>query len=156
MMIPTSTSTPSSLPVSQDTAQPPADPVVKCRERVAMTVLEVFEPAPQRPVDVGDDGLKTVPVGAPGLATHRVLELLQALRTRPTRTRLEVIPQEVKAARLGGVHDPRLGRVERREVDVPGRTAASIPPPSAFGLCRLRTRFEVDGADSAGLDAGSG
>src|SRR5215470_5085195 len=111
MMIPASTSTVASLSVSQDTAQPHADPVIECRERVAMAVLEVFEPAHQRLVDVGDDVLKTVAVGAPGLAMNRVFELLQAFRTRPPRTRLEVISQEVKAARLGGVHDPRLGRM---------------------------------------------
>jgi len=46
-------------------------------------------------------------------------------------------------------------RRERREVDEPGRTAASIPPPSAFGLCRMGTRFDVDGAESAGPKAGS-
>ena len=42
------------------------------------------------------------------LDADRVLVLLQALRARPTIAALEVVPQEVEATRLGGIHDPRL------------------------------------------------
>src|SRR5215212_2891422 len=73
-----------------------------------MAVLEVLKPAPTHRVDSVDDRLQAEAVRALGMATDRVLVLLQALLARPTIAALEVVPKEVEAARLGGVHDARL------------------------------------------------
>ena len=70
------------------------------RKGRAMAVFEVLKPAPQRAVDVFDDHLQALAVGASRLGPNRVLELLQALLPRPLHASLEVIAQKVKASRL--------------------------------------------------------
>src|SRR5271167_3979479 len=118
------TPTPSFPPVAkaQQATQPHAHPFVQGDEREAMTVLEVLKPASQGPVQVGEDGLQALPVVTPGLSSNRVLELAQALLARPTIAALEVVAEEVKAANLPGVHNPRLDRVQgqsHREGPIP-------------------------------------
>lgn len=105
----------SSLASAQQATQPHPHSLVQGGEREAMTVLEVFKPAPQGPVQVRDDRLQALAVGTPSLGPNRVLELVQALRAGPTISPFEVIAQKVKAAALRGVYDPRLDGVQDRE-----------------------------------------
>ena len=58
--------------LAQNVAQAPADPAVERRERRAVTVFEIFEPAPQRPVEIGDDQGQAVCRGSLGLCPDRV------------------------------------------------------------------------------------
>src|SRR6058998_1958008 len=68
---------------AQEASQPPAYPLVERTERRVVAVLEVSEPAAQRPVEIGDDARQAVPRGAFGLVADRVLELSDALVARP-------------------------------------------------------------------------
>src|SRR3954463_7999678 len=96
---------------AQEAPKPAADPAIQRLERPPMAVLEVFKPATQRSIHLGDDRLQA-PSGIPArLRSDRVLELLQALGARAAAAPLEPIPQEVDAL-LRCVHDPRLGGVQ--------------------------------------------
>ena len=53
-------------------------------------------------------------VGSPRLDSQRVLKLPQTLLPRPFLAAFEVIAQKVEASRLGGIHNPRLGRMQRQ------------------------------------------
>ena len=97
---------------AQDAPQSRAHPLIERSKRRRMAVLEISIPAAQRPVQVRDNDRETLPVGTPGLGTQRVLQLVQALSPGPSRPPCEVIAQKVEATRCGGVHDPRLRRMQ--------------------------------------------
>src|SRR5208337_5618204 len=96
---------------AEDAPQPHTQPRIEHRKRRGVAMFEISKPALQGPVQVRDDDLQTLPVGAPGLGTDRVLQLVQALAPGPSLPLLEVIAQKVEATRLRGVHDPRLRRM---------------------------------------------
>src|SRR5215471_9201253 len=98
---------------AQDASQPAAHKAVFHAECRTVAVLEVFIPAPQRPVHVGDDLGHAVPRGPLGLCPDRIPELLAALLARPALAGLEVVAEKVKAV-LAFVDQPRLGRVQRQ------------------------------------------
>src|SRR5215472_17386831 len=87
-------------PFAQDVTQPATDPAVERRKRRAVAVLEVFKPAPQRPVEIGDDHGQAVARGPAGFRPDRVLELLQALPPRPALAGRKLVAEKVKAAVL--------------------------------------------------------
>src|SRR4051812_11868361 len=74
---------------AQDAPKASANPAIQWLERPAMAVLEVFEPATQRSIHVGDDRLQAVPGSPSRLRSDRVLELLQALGARAASAPLE-------------------------------------------------------------------
>src|SRR5260370_37743765 len=82
---------------AQDASQPAADESIFHAECRSVAVLEVFKPAPQRPVHVRDDLGHAVPGGPFGLRPDRVPEFLTAFAARPSLARLEVVAEEVKA-----------------------------------------------------------
>src|SRR5215469_8917720 len=57
--------------LAQDIAQPPSDPAVERREYRAMAMFEVFKPAAQREVEVGDGLGQAVSRCALGLCPDR-------------------------------------------------------------------------------------
>src|ERR1700720_3001282 len=77
---------------AQDVPQTSADPSVERRERLAMAVLEVFKPAPQRAVGIHDDRGQAGPGRALGLRPDRVLQLPKALGARTAVAAREPIP----------------------------------------------------------------
>src|SRR5258708_29099070 len=78
---------------TQDASQPAADKAIFHAECRAVAVLEVFKPAPQRPVHVGDDLGHAVPRGSLGLRPDRVPEFLAALASRPALAGLKVVAE---------------------------------------------------------------
>src|SRR2546426_12684768 len=96
----------------RSTSQPLPQPLVEPDEGEGVTVLEIFKPAHQGPVDVRDDGLKALPVSASGFGSDGVFEHLLALPARPVIASLEMVAQKIEAARLRGVHNPCLGRMQ--------------------------------------------
>src|SRR6267142_5734978 len=101
------------LALAQDTPQPHPHPGVQRSEGASMAMLEILKPAPQRTIDVFDDDLQALTVGASRLGTNRVVELPETLLPWPLQAPLKVIPQKVKAATLGGVHNPCFDRMQR-------------------------------------------
>src|SRR3989442_1137736 len=77
-------------------------------------MFEITKPATSDPVDARDDYRQALPVVALGQDPDFVFQLLQALTPRPTIAALEVIPKKVKAARFTGIHNPRLGWMQRQ------------------------------------------
>src|SRR5262249_23494728 len=98
---------------AQDASQSATDEAIFHAECRAVAVLEVFKPAPQRPVHVLDNLGHAVSGGPLGLRTDRVSELLAALAARPALAGLEVVAEKVKAI-VAFVDQPRLGRVQRQ------------------------------------------
>src|SRR4249919_2581523 len=72
-MVPAAGSASAVFAPAQDRAQALAYPAVQTLECPPPAVLEVREPAPQRPVDVGDDERQRVPRRAAGLRPEGVL-----------------------------------------------------------------------------------
>src|SRR4051794_18474061 len=78
MILPfTQATTPAPLP--QDAPKPSTHPAVDRAERRLAAVLEVAEPATQRPVQSLDYRPQALSVGPPRLGPHVVSQLLQAL-----------------------------------------------------------------------------
>ena len=67
------------------------------------------------PVDVGDDEFQTPAVGSPGLLTQSLLELLQALLSRPAMLAGERIPQKLECLFVD-VDQAGFLRVQRQAV----------------------------------------
>src|SRR4029077_18569588 len=102
LMIPATTATTPARTLAQKTPQAAADPAVHRRERGVVAMLEVSEPAPQRPVEVRNDTRQRPPVRPLRFRPDGGLELVQALLPRPMRQvtpprRLEVVAQVVKS-----------------------------------------------------------
>ena len=72
------------LALTQDTPQPHPHPGVQRSEGTFVTLFEIFKPAPQCAIDVFDDNLQAMTVGASRLGTNRVFELPETLLPRPT------------------------------------------------------------------------
>src|SRR5205085_8112414 len=97
-----------------DRAQALSHPLVFLLEDVGYAMLEVFEPAPQRPIHIGDDLTHRMWIEPPRLVTDHFPEFVPALVARPAIAALEVVSQEVEPAFLAGIDDARLGRVQRQ------------------------------------------
>ena len=80
---------------AQDASQSATDESIFHAECRAEAVLEIFKPAPQRPVHVGDDLGHAVPGGPLGLRPDRVSEFLAAFAARPAFASLEVVAEKV-------------------------------------------------------------
>ena len=76
LMVPSPTSALAALAFSENAAQPHPGPAVDILERRPVAVLEVFKPAPERRIDLGDDRSKAEPGGPLRLRSDRVLEFL--------------------------------------------------------------------------------
>ena len=124
------------LLLAQQTPQSAAYPAIQRAEGPRSAVLEVAEPAPQRRIEVVDHPLQATSRRPHRLRPNGVLELLQALRTRPAPARLEAIPEELKPIRPR-VHQPGLGRIEPRSGSIRRKRSAhcSVSPACAVQSC---------------------
>ena len=95
------------FPFPKDASQPHSYPGILPGKVSPLAVLEVFEPASGRPVDVRDDHCQTAAVAAFRFLADRIPEFLDALIARPSLASLKAIPQEFKTL-AGRVYDPRL------------------------------------------------
>ena len=93
---------------TQNTAQAHPDPAVHGREGCKMTVFEIFKPAAQHAIDFLDDRLQAVTVIALGHNPDCILELAEALLTRPTHAAFKVVSQKIESSFLGGIDNPCL------------------------------------------------
>jgi len=82
VMVRSSPSSAASLPLAEDAPQSHANPDIEFGEGTAVTVFEVFKPAPQRAVDVGYDHVQATARGPSRFRPDRVPELRQALAVR--------------------------------------------------------------------------
>jgi hypothetical protein len=87
LMIATVAATPAVLSSAQDAAQARAEPGVERTEPVPRAVLKVHKPPAQRAIHVRDDDSQRLPIGAAGFGPQGVLELVDALRSRPVMAR---------------------------------------------------------------------
>src|SRR5258706_13764579 len=85
LMIQSTTATVTARALAKNAPQPAANPLVHVRERRVITVLEVAEPTPPRSVPVVDNARQRTPIRSLRLRAKGVLELGQALPSRPTR-----------------------------------------------------------------------
>ena len=97
---------------TQDTAEPHPHPTIEHHKGPPPAVLVVLEPAAQLWIEALDGHRQTDTRGAAGDLADVVFELPQTLSPGPTLALLEVIAQEVEAARFCRVYDPRLLRVQ--------------------------------------------
>ena len=134
----------STLPVAQDAAQSHAHPAIQCGERGLIAVLEILKPAHQGSIQIDEGGLKALPVRAPGLGSDGVWKFPLTLRARPFAALLEMVTEKIETARLGGVHNPRLDRVQRQsglrrpapaELPLPCHTTPRSRPRTAPSRC---------------------
>ena len=89
---------------AQDTAQPHADPLIQVGKRGFMAVFEIFKPTHQSSIDVRDDSLQTLTVIALRFGTYCVLQLIDALLSRPFVALLKMISQKVESTFRCCVH----------------------------------------------------
>jgi hypothetical protein len=103
---------PLGLPEQQRT-QSSADEPIKVHEGEHVGVLEVLEPASQRPIEIGDDALQTVAARPSRLGSDLVLEAIQALLAYSPPPGFEPVTEELEPlARLPAVADMGLGRAQ--------------------------------------------
>src|SRR5260370_39162054 len=97
--------------LAQERAQPSADELVEHDKGAGMCVLNVAEPATQRPIEVGDDAREAVAARASRLHSDAVLETGHALLADQTSTGFEPIAHEVEAfPAIPAITDMRLLR----------------------------------------------
>src|SRR5438445_354860 len=103
-------------------------------------MFEVFKPAPQRAIDVSDDYLQAVALGASRLGTNRVFELAETLLPRQLHPSLEVLTRKAKTAALVGFPNPVFNRMRLRP-----SWPAPLPPSSKTAAASpwLRHRNKV-------------
>src|ERR1700675_581424 len=83
--------------LAQERAQPSADELVEHNEGAGMSVLEVAEPAAQRPIEIDDDAREAVAPRTSRLHPDSVLEAGQALLADQPPSGFEPIAEEVEA-----------------------------------------------------------
>lgn len=82
---------------AQYAAQASPDPAVYFCEGALIAVFEVFKPSSKHRVEMCDDGLHAVAVGALGQRAHAVAQLADGLVVRPARYLALAGPLEVVA-----------------------------------------------------------
>src|SRR4029450_13024075 len=82
-MIAPATTALSPVPLPQNASKPRPNPLIQRWKRSLMAMLEVLKRSDQRAIDVFNDRLHAVAVCPPGLSAYRVLQLIQALPSRP-------------------------------------------------------------------------
>src|SRR5207249_8901442 len=112
LMIAPSAPTAPLLTLTQKAAQPHPEPGIQIRKGRVIAVLEIAKPASGDRVDARDDDLQALPIAALGQDANFVPQLFQALRARPSKSALEVIPKKVEAAMFRGVYNLRLYRMQ--------------------------------------------
>src|SRR5207245_7346239 len=86
-------------------------------EDARIGVLEVAEPALERPVEINNDDLQALPSGSPRLRADCLLQLVEALLAHVTAAAVEPIAEELEPVPLlSAVGDPRLLGVQREAV----------------------------------------
>src|SRR6266571_6158205 len=99
-------------PLTQDSAQAHAYPLIQRCKGSFMTVLEVPKPARQRLVHRLNDYSQAAPMSASRFTPNRRFQFGHTLSSRPAVATLKVITQKVKATALRGVNNPGLFRMQ--------------------------------------------
>src|SRR5262245_48739494 len=99
---------------AQHRAQASPNPCVFGLKDVFDAMLEVFKPAPQGLVHIGDDFFHRLCSQPPRFLPYRLPKFISALLARPSIAPFEVISQEVETAFLTSIHYARLGRMQRQ------------------------------------------
>src|SRR5262245_63968694 len=86
--------------LAQHGPQAPPDHLIQLEEGARTSVLEVPEPAPECPVEIGDHDLQALPTGPPRLLPDRLLQLVQALLAHVTPAALEPVAEGLEPAPL--------------------------------------------------------
>jgi len=98
-------------PLALQRAQASPGEAVNRLEGVAVCVLEVVEPAHQRPIEISDDPGQAVASGPGRLGPDRVLEAIQTLLADQTQSGLEPVAEELEPLPgLPAVTDPTSAR----------------------------------------------
>ena len=100
-----------SRPFAQQAPKATANPAIFIWKDGFTAMFEVFKPALQCPVEVFDDDLQAMSVGASRFVTNRVPKFLPALLPRPSPASVEAVTQKVKTFLLG-IHNPGLDRMQ--------------------------------------------
>src|SRR5215471_10432166 len=103
--------------LAQHCPQAPSDHLIELEEDAWMGVLEVAEPASERPVEIDDDGLEALTSRPPCLRPDRLLQLVEALLAYVTATTLKPVAEELESVPLlPTVGDPCLCGLQRQTV----------------------------------------
>ena len=99
--------------IAQDTSNPSSHPTIDRGKGPSIAMFEVLKPSSHGAVDVFDDHCQAMPVAAAGLGADSILELLEALPSRPASAVLKVVPKKVKSlSRNAEIDNSRLLRVQ--------------------------------------------
>src|SRR6266511_5688312 len=105
------------LLLAQHGPQAPPDHLIEVEEDARVGVLEVAEPAFERPVEIDHDDLQALPSGPPCLLADRLLQLVEALLSHMTTAAFEPVAEELEPVPLApAVGDPRLLGVQHEAV----------------------------------------
>src|SRR5512134_3582721 len=108
LMVPASPAASAATAFAQDAPNPSPHPAILGAKGRGIAVLEISKPSLQSPVEIFDNDLQAMSVGAPRLDSDRVSKFPEALLPWPFLALFEVVAQKVEAPWLGGVHNPRL------------------------------------------------
>ena len=84
------------LTLAQYAPKAPPNPFVDGSKGGFMTVLEVFKPALQSAVNIGNNLSQATAVAAPRFGSNGIFELLQAFLARPSSALHKVVAEKVK------------------------------------------------------------
>src|SRR5262245_60399420 len=94
------------LLLAQHGSQTPSDQLIEFEGDARTGMLEVPEPALERPIEIDDDDLQAFPTGPPRLRADRLFQLVEALLAYMTPAALEPIAEELEPIpRLPAVGD---------------------------------------------------
>src|SRR5277367_5455292 len=97
LMVPSASSAPPFLTLTQNTAQAPTDPTVQFAEDRPLTVSEVRKPTTQLRTQPGAYERHALPVRTLRLLPYRVFEFLQALLSWQTQFVTKAVAQKIEA-----------------------------------------------------------
>jgi len=96
LMIMSSANTFKPYALAQDTSNPSSHPAIQRGKRPFIAMFEELKPSSHGAIDLFDDPCQAMAIAAPGLGPDGILELLEALPSRPTSAVLKVVPKKVK------------------------------------------------------------
>src|SRR5215216_6868236 len=102
---------------AQYRSQASPDHLIEFEEDARMGMLEVAEPASERPVEITDDDPQAFPASSSRFLADRLLELVEALLAHMTTAAFEPVAEELKPIPLlPAIGDPCLRRMQREAI----------------------------------------
>jgi hypothetical protein len=134
IMIVSTANTVKPFALAQDAPKTSAYPFIHYRKGRFVTMLEIFEPAPQGTIDIFDDDGQTAAVTALGFGANGVPELFHTFRAGPPHAPLEMVTEKVKTfSGNARIYNSGLVRVQGKS-SFCGQFAEEFESPVGFGI----------------------